>query len=169
MNERTKAALIGGVVAGVLSVIPVVSSCCCLWAIGGGILAVYLYIKNTRTPMQPADGAVLGAMTGGVAAVVYVIIGLPLMLIVGMAQMEAQMAQIRQTGVDIPFAGMTLAIVGLLMMVIVLVVSATIGGLIGVPIFGKGAAAPPPPPPPAAGGFGGGPAAGGGGSFGQGS
>lgn len=169
MNERTKAALIGGVVAGVLSVIPVVSSCCCLWAIGGGILAVYLYIKNTRTPMQPADGAVLGAMTGGIAAVVYAIIGLPLMMIIGMAQMEAQMAQIRQTGVDIPFAGMTLAIVGMLMVAVGLVVCATIGGLIGVPIFGKGAGAPPPPPPPA-GGFGGGPAAGGGGSsFGQGS
>lgn len=165
MNERTKAALIGGVVAGVLSAIPFVSSCCCLWAIGGGILAAFLYSKNARTAMQPADGAMLGAMTGGVAAVIYFIIALPLMLIVGMAQMDAQMAQLRQAGIDLPFAGMALAIVGMLIAAVGLVIFATIGGLIGVPIFGKGAAAPPPPPPA---GFGG-PAPGGGGSFGQGS
>jgi hypothetical protein len=165
MNERTKAALIGGVVAGVLSVIPVVSSCCCLWAIGGGILAVYLYTKNSPTPMQPADGAVLGAMTGGIAAIVYAIIGIPIMLLLGMAQMEAQMAQLRQTGMDVPFTGMALAVVGMLMAAVGLVIFATVGGLIGVPIFGKGAGTPPPPPPPSAGY--GGPA--GGGSFGAGS
>ena len=166
MNERTKAALIGGVVAGVPSAIPFVSSCCCLWAIGGGILAVFLYVKNSRTAMQPADGAMLGAMTGGVAAVIYAIIALPIMLIVGMAQMDAQMAQLRQAGVELPFAGIALAIVGMLIAAIGLVIFATIGGLIGVPIFGKGAAAPPPPPPA---GFGGPAPGGGGGSFGQGS
>jgi hypothetical protein len=170
MNERTKAALIGGVVAGLLSAIPVVSTCCCLWAIGGGILAVFMYTKNTRLPVQPGDGAMLGAMTGGIAAVIYIIIALPLMLLVGMAQMEAQMAQLRQAGVDLPFAGIALGIVGLLIGAVGLVICATIGGLIGAPIFGKGAGTPPPPPP--AGGYGGpaggGPAAGGG-SYGAGS
>jgi hypothetical protein len=50
MNERTKAAVIGGAVAGVLSAIPILSNCCCLWAIGGGLLAVFLYAKNVRRP-----------------------------------------------------------------------------------------------------------------------
>ncbi len=40
MNDRTKAAVIGGAVAGVLSIIPIVNYCCILAAIGGGVLAV---------------------------------------------------------------------------------------------------------------------------------
>ena len=42
MNNKLKPALIGGVVLGILSVIPFVSAanlCCCLWAILGGMLA----------------------------------------------------------------------------------------------------------------------------------
>ena len=156
MNERTKAALIGGAIAGVLSIIPVVNYCCCLWAIGGGLLAVYLYIKNTRTPMTPGDGAMLGAMAGGIGAVIYLIISIPLSILIGAAMMQAQMEQMRQAGIDIPFGGVALMIVGAIMGAVGIAILATVGGLIGVPIFGKnaGGAAPPPPPPA---GFGGGP------------
>ena len=169
MNERTKAAVIGGALAGVLSALPVVSTCCCLWAIGGGILAVFLYTKNTRATLTPGDGAMLGAVAGGIGAVAYLIIAVPINLIFGAAMMAAQFEQMQRAGVEIPFSGMAAIVMGVIMGAVGVFVFTVIGGLIGAPIFGKGAGTPPPPPPPAAGGFGGGPAGGGGGSFGQGS
>ena len=175
MNERTKAALIGGALAGVLSALPVVSTCCCLWAIGGGILAVFLYTKNTRAAVTPGDGAMLGAVAGGIAAVAYLVIALPINLLFGAAAMRAQMEQMARAGVELPssLSGMALIIVGVIIGAVGVFIFTVIGGLIGAPIFGKGAGTPPPPPPPqaAGGGFGGGPAGGGptgGGSFGQG-
>lgn len=167
MNDRTKAALIGGALAGILSALPVVSSCCCLWAIGGGILAIFLYTKNTRATLTPGDGATLGAVAGGIAAVAYLIIAVPINLVFGAAMMAAQFEQMQRAGVEIPFSGMAAIVMGVIMGAVGVFVFTVIGGLIGAAIFGKGAGTPPPPPP-AAGGFGGGPT-GGGSSFGQGS
>src|ERR1700754_641745 len=104
MNDKTKAALIGGVVAGILSAIPFVNYCCCIWAVGGGILAVYLFVKNTRSPVTPGGGASIGAVAGGIAAVIYLVISLPLNLIIGTAAMAAQMEQMERAGVSIPFS-----------------------------------------------------------------
>src|SRR5918997_450759 len=78
MNNKTKAALIGGVVVGLLSAIPFVNTCCCLWAIVGGALAVYMYVQGTQTPVQTGEGAMLGALAGVVGTVIYLIIGIPL-------------------------------------------------------------------------------------------
>ncbi|HWS55209.1 MAG TPA: hypothetical protein VN228_13825 [Pyrinomonadaceae bacterium] len=171
MNDRTKAAVIGGAVAGVLSVIPIVSTCCILWAIGGGVLAVFMYLRGAGGPMSPGEGAKLGLRAGVVAAIIYLIIALPLMLLTGGAAMSQAMQQ--AGGSDAVGAGM-LAGLGAFMVVVVaalLVGFTALGGLIGAAIFGKGAGAPPPPPP--ASGFGG-PAGGpggfggpGGGSYGQ--
>ena len=157
MNERTKAALIGGALAGILSALPVVSSCCCLWAIGGGILAVYLYTKNTRATLTPGDGAMLGAVAGGIGAVAYLIIAVPLNLIFGAAMMAAQFEQMQRAGVEVPFSGMAAIVMGVIIGAVGVFIFTVIGGLIGAPLFGKGAgpAAPPPPPPPTYGGPGG--------------
>ena len=79
MNNKVKPALIGGVVLGLLSVIPFVSAvnvCCCLWAILGGMLATYLYVKNSPTPANAGDGAVLGALAGLIGGVMV----LPIMI-----------------------------------------------------------------------------------------
>ena len=81
MNNKLKPALIGGVVLGLLSVIPFVNwanICCCLWAILGGLLASYLYVKNSPTPASAGDGAILGALAGVVGAAITVVIGIPL-------------------------------------------------------------------------------------------
>src|SRR5437764_1033175 len=167
MNPRTKAALIGGVVAGLLSAIPVVNYCCCLWAIGGGILAVYLYVKGTSATVTPGGGASLGAVAGGIAAAIYLVISLPLNLLIGAAAVAGQMEQMERAGVSIPLSGMALVIVFVIIGAVCVFIFTMIGGLIGAPIFGKGGAAapPPPPPPPPAGGYGGpgpgGPASGG--------
>jgi hypothetical protein len=155
MNPRTKAALIGGAIAGVLSALPLINNCCCLWAIGGGILAVFLYVKSTGAPVTPGGGATLGAIAGGIGAVINLIIGIPVILLFGAAAITERM---EQGGVSLPFSGVILAIVVALVIAVGVFVFTLVGGLIGAPIFGKGGGAavpPPPPPPPAAGGFGG--------------
>src|SRR2546423_3049528 len=174
MNPRTKAALIGGVVAGLLSAIPVVNYCCCLWAIGGGILAVYLYVKGTSATVTPGGGASLGAVAGGIGAAIYLVISLPLNLIIGAAAVAGQMEQMERAGVSIPLSGMALVIVFVIIGAVCVFIFTLIGGLIGAPIFGKGSAAAPPPPPPPP-GYGGpgpggpaGPAGPAGGGYGQG-
>src|SRR2546423_14961206 len=108
MNPRTKAALIGGVVAGLLSAIPVVNYCCCLWAIGGGILAVYLYVKGTSATVTPGGGASLGAVAGGIAAAIYLVISLPLNLLIGAAAVGGPMERIGGGGGSVPTPGQRL-------------------------------------------------------------
>ena len=83
MNNKLKPALIGGVVLGILSVIPFVSSanlCCCLWAILGGMLATHLYVKNSPTPVNAGEGAILGALAGVVGGVIAFVLGYPLLM-----------------------------------------------------------------------------------------
>ena len=92
MNNKLKPAVIGGVVLGLLSAIPFVNFvniCCCAWAILGGLLASYLYIKNSSTPATAGDGAVIGAIAGAIGAVIYLVIGIPLAIVAGAAMREA--------------------------------------------------------------------------------
>jgi len=155
MDNKMKAALIGGVVAGVLSVIPVVSTCCFLWALGGGFLAVFIYLKGAPGPMAPGDGAKLGVRAGVVGAIIYLIIAVPFMLLWGGGAAMSQAVQ--QSGGSAMGAGM-LAGLGAFIVVVVAVViigCTALGGLIGAAVLGKGAGAPPPPPPPPPAGFGG--------------
>ncbi|MCZ7371502.1 MAG: hypothetical protein O8C66_13445, partial [Candidatus Methanoperedens sp.] len=53
-------ALISGAVAGVLSGIPFVNCLCCLWIIGGAILATNLLAKKTPALLTAGDGAIVG-------------------------------------------------------------------------------------------------------------
>jgi hypothetical protein len=168
MNNRTKAAVIGGVIAGVLSGLPIVGGCCFLWALAGGFLAVFMYVKNLPTPMEMGDAAKLGAMAGVIGAVISIVIGLPFFLLgVGASAISNS---------DLPNAGISTGIMaaggvlGLVLRAVFVVVFAVLGGVIGAATVGKkggGAGAPPPPPPPAGGGYGG-TTPGGGGGYGQG-
>src|SRR6476660_5767207 len=86
MNNKLKPALIGGVVLGLLSVIPFVSAvnvCCCLWAILGGMLATFLYVKSSPTPVTAGDGAIVGALAGVVGALISLILGIPISMAMG--------------------------------------------------------------------------------------
>ena len=79
-----KPALIGGVALGILSVLPVLNLCncvCCAWAIGGGILAAYLYIKDSQVPVTTGRGAVVGLASGAIGAVVFGLFSIPISLI----------------------------------------------------------------------------------------
>jgi hypothetical protein len=153
--NKLKPALLGGLITGILSVIPVVSSCCCIWAALGGLLATFLYIRSAPVPVSTGDGAVVGLLSGVLGSVIYLVIGLPLNLALGTgAQVETML---RDRGFTVPVAGVALVILGALMVVCLLIVFGVIGGLIAVPIFGKrkGDVVAPPPPPQNLGGPGG--------------
>ena len=155
MNETTKAALIGGAVAGLLSGIPIVGGCCFLWALGGGFLAIYLVMKNNTAPMEMGEGAKIGAIAGAIALAPFLIIRILLMVLgVGMSAIGNQ-GDNAAVGMGIAAAA---GIGGMVIGAIIIVVCAVLGAVIGVAVLGKGrggggAAVPPPPPPP--GGFGG--------------
>ena len=159
MNNKLKPALIGGVVLGLLSVIPLVNLvniCCCLWALLGGLLASYLYIKNSPVPARPGDGAILGALAGLVGAVIVVIIGIPISIVAGGITRELLIRLIENVNpgqaeaIRIQMeASSTIpgAIVNGIILAVLLVIFSTIGGLLGVPIFEKRKGPIPPPPP----------------------
>ena len=149
MNDRMKAALIGGALIGLMSLIPFLNTCCCLWAIGGGVLAVFMYLPKSTVPMRPGDGAVLGVMAGGVGALIYLVVTIPVTLLFSMAEIAQIEDQVRGRGIELPLTGMALILVGVVAMSVALVAFAAIGGMIGVPLLEKrGAGTPPPPPPP---------------------
>ena len=83
-------ALFGGLVAGVLSALPIISAgnfCCCLWVVGGGAVAAYVLQQNTAAPVTPGDGALAGLLAGLVGAFVHLFLSIPLTLV--MAPMHA--------------------------------------------------------------------------------
>ncbi|HEY8225839.1 MAG TPA: hypothetical protein VIG25_11205 [Pyrinomonadaceae bacterium] len=164
MNDKVKPALIGGVVLGLLSVIPLVNlgnACCCLWAILGGVLASYLYVKNSPTPASVGDGAITGAMAGAIGALISLVIGIPLSIALGglmsglllslVQNVDPGQADMMRRQME---AGQTVAgaIVNGIILAVCLVIFATLGGLVGIPLFEKRKANVMPPPPPPAGG-----------------
>lgn len=168
MNNKIKPALLGGGALGLLLVItvvigsfvPFIGCCNCLWPIAAGVLATMFYVKGSPTPATVADGAMVGAIAGLVGGLIYMVIGLPLtFLITGVAAMDAQ---VRQLSPDFPIGGIALMIIGGLIAFLVFVVLATLGGVIGIPIFEKRKGTVDAPPPPQD--FGAGP----GGSYGAG-
>lgn len=144
MVNKLKPALFGGLVTGILSVVPIISSCCCIWAIAGGALASFLYIKSSPAPVSIAEGATIGALSGAIGSVIYFIIGLPLALYFGVAQMEDAF---RRSGMEVPLAGAALALLSVFLVIVLLMIFSILGGILGVPIFEKrkNIAAPPPP------------------------
>ncbi|HEU4835547.1 MAG TPA: hypothetical protein VFS90_14055 [Pyrinomonadaceae bacterium] len=144
--NKLKPALLGGLIGGVLSAIPIVNYCCCIWAIGGGVLAGFLFIKSAPVPVKVGEGAVVGVTTGIVAAVLYFIIGVPLAYFISGAQLEETLVR---AGVQLPagVSGLLLFVLSGLIGGLCLLVLSIIGGLISVPIFEKRKDGPPPPPP----------------------
>jgi hypothetical protein len=53
-SARLQPALLGGVFIGVMSALPIVNCCCCLWMLAGGALAVYLRKQNSTIPVTAA-------------------------------------------------------------------------------------------------------------------
>jgi hypothetical protein len=158
MNEERmwKPAVIGGVLLGILSSLPVINlfNCfCCAWVIGGGIFAAYLYVKDSPVAVTLGRGVAIGLLAGAVGSIVSVLFSLPLQRLMnkeGFGVME----QVRQMVEQIPnlpsetrdrFRALTsrddlnlfLYVMGTLFMLGINCVMAMLGGTIGVALFEK--------------------------------
>ena len=160
MNNKLKPALIGGIVLGILSSIPFVNfanACCCLWAILGGLLATYLYVKNSPTPVNAGDGAIVGALAGVVGGLIALILGIPIDIAMGpmmrgfivdlVANMDPRQAEMLRQQMEASGTAIAPIIIQNMIGAVMLFLFATIGGLLGVPIFEKRKGDAPPPPP----------------------
>ena len=90
----TQPALIGGLVVGVLSALPLIyvgNLCCCLWIISGGVVAAYLLQQSQTAPIVASDGALVGLLAGIVGAFVYLVVSIPINLV--MAPLEQRIVQ----------------------------------------------------------------------------
>lgn len=164
-------ALLGGLVMGVLSALPVISAgnvCCCLWVVAGGLTAAYLLQQNRSTPITSTDGAIVGLLAGVIGAGVQFVLSIPIGLLVGpmeremvnrMLEMSGSMSEATREALeaysgrsDAGFFGLILLrVISFFVTLVVGAVVSTVAGLIGAVLFRR--TAPPPipdlPPPPA--------------------
>ncbi len=181
MNEEgmLKPALIGGILLGVLSSLlsslPLISCCCCLWIIGGGVLAAYVYVRESKAAVTLGRGAALGCVSGAIGTIVVALFSTPRLLISKVPLADQISKAFDQAPNITPESRQLLAsllakpgMIAILLILLFLVilfsncVLATLGGAIGVALFEKrthdpGPKTPPdieppadlPPPPPA--------------------
>ena len=156
--KKTQAALLGGAFIGVLSALPIVSAanlCCCLWVIAGGVVAAYVLQQNHPEPITVGDGAVAGLLAGVVGAFVYVAVSIPFNLLLAPLQqrlLEGFIDRAPEVSGELRDALSQLGgafglLLGFVVMLLIGVVFATMGGLLGAVLFRRGT--PPPPLPPA--------------------
>ena len=151
-NSKLKPALIGGVAFGVLSSLPMigmVNVVCCALYIGGGVLAVYLHLKDApATPRATyGDGAVVGLLAGLFGAVAETLTTTVVTLLGLGEDPEEALAALTEAGIELPefvlnmmgASGVSFSMVltTLVTAIILYGIFATIGGLLGVAIFRK--------------------------------
>ena len=147
-------ALNGGAIAGLISGIPNVSCLCCLWIVGGAILATYLVTKNSPAPLTSSDGAIIGVFTGIVAAVVKTIVDVILtpvnrQFFQRLMEWVSEQMEEMPPGLDEMFnesafeTTVPRILFSLLMSGIIFSVLGALGGIIGLSLFKK---KPPLPP-----------------------
>jgi hypothetical protein len=147
---KTQPALVGGLVLGVLSALPIIAAgnlCCCLWVVAGGMTAAYVLQQNDPQPITAADGALAGFLAGIVGAIVYLMVSIPVTFFV--SPMERRLLQrIAETAGNMPpefrrymDGSMAMAsvrlVLGFVLMVFAGAVFSTLGGLLGAALFRK--------------------------------
>jgi len=157
--SKLQPAVLGGVLIGVLSALPIVSAgnlCCCLWVLLGGAVAAYLLQQNQSTPLSVGDGAIVGMLAGLVGAVVGTVLTIPVLVMFGPLQAE-YMARIldnpeippeakQALGNFMPSGGVSVMwlMFTLFFSLVVDAIFGTLGGMLGALFFKKN---PPPVPP----------------------
>ena len=152
---KLQPALFGGLFIGVLSALPIINiaNCCCLWVIGGGVLAAYLMQQNHPYPIQVADGALTGLLAGLIGGVLGTLLSIPVEMMMGPVQKQI-MERVLASNPDIPdetrrmlenlnVGGLAIAF-KLVFSVCVGAVFGMLGGLLGVAMFKKKDLPPPP-------------------------
>jgi uncharacterized iron-regulated membrane protein len=158
-------ALIGGALAGVLSAVPLLNCLCCLWIIGGAMLAAALWAKAFPVSMTSGDGALIGAFTGLFAAAAHSLISIPLSafnsaffrnIFNRLSAYTDEMPSGWQQWFDQNTGPFQVAgfFFGLIISAMVFCLLGALGGILGAAMFGKktppSSIVPPPinPPPP---------------------
>jgi len=143
--KKYQPALLGGLFIGVLSSLPVVNYCCCLWVIAGGVLVVYLQQQATPTPVATGDAAISGLIAGAIGGVIVSIVSGLLMRAGGPIALE----EIRNQSAQIPpevmsflenlfsGSGITLILMMLLVCVPIYGILSMLGSLLGLAFFRK--------------------------------
>jgi hypothetical protein len=154
MSSKLQPALLGGVLIGVLSALPYVGACCCLWVIVGGVMTTYLLQERITTPVTAGDASVAGLLAGVVGAVVSTVLTNLVALATGATMTDAVDSFLSRGNMppevvgalervrDFPAA---LFIIGSLVVALAIYpIFSLLGALLGVALFKKN---PPPPPP----------------------
>jgi hypothetical protein len=156
---------------GVLSALPIVNiaNCCCLWVIGGGVLAAYLQQQSEGGRSLPiARGAGVGLVAGVIGAFIWLLASLALSVVMGPLQ-ERMVQEMLRGATDMPpdvrrmlegigerASSPFQYIFGFLFHLFAGLIFATAGGAIGAsffkrdvpPAMGGNPVAPPLPPQP---------------------
>jgi hypothetical protein len=146
--------VVGGLFIGVLSALPLVSlgNCCCLWIIVGGYLAAFVMQQNHPAPITIRDGASVGFLAGVFGAMAFAIAILPVELLIGPLQAEF-VRRFLTTANDLPpevrgtFEQISSApwfvrsILRFSSMLVVSVIVAPVGGVLGALFSGRPPAA----------------------------
>jgi CDP-diglyceride synthetase len=160
--SKTQPALLGGLVIGVLSALPVIqfgNLCCCAWVLLGGGLAAYLLQQNDPEPIGIGDGTVAGFFAGAFGSVVWLLLSVAIRSL--MAPFESAMASralenardlppaVRQIIESVgtgPVVGFGLILM-FMVMLCVFSIFGLLGGLFGSLFFRRSQPAVPPPIP----------------------
>lgn len=141
-------ALIGGAAAGVLTGIPIVGCLCCLWIIGGSILAAYLLSKGSSVALTSGDGAIVGIFTGIIAAIVDFFISIPFDamsrgIFQNIMERLGQYAEEMPPGWEALFEkgalgkSVGVSLIGFVVSVFVFSALGALGGILGISLFRK--------------------------------
>ena len=144
-------ALIGGTIAGALSGIALLNCLCCIWIIGGAMLAAYLLVKDSPVALSSGDGAIVGVFTGIVAAIVNVIVNALLQpfnmkIMLRIFEWLSEYMEEMPPGFEDLLGGQGLEssvptfFIGLVISVIIFSALGALGGILGISLFGKKAA-----------------------------
>ncbi len=159
-------ALIAGVLFGIIGGIPVLHLGCCLWALGAGLFATYLYSRRAKTAdelFSAKKGAVVGLVGGGIFGFVAGSVHSFILNFLGALDAEVIADQVAQNPMiapeDFEQVNQILQSTGPLLFVLVFIflwlitglIFGTLGGLIGGSVFKHEPeavtdTAPPPPP-----------------------
>jgi hypothetical protein len=154
MGATLQPALLGGLLIGVLSALPFLSMCCCLWVIAGGVLTTYLLQERLTTPVTAGDATVAGLLAGIFGAILSTVLGQLVGMVRGVSvsqaiddllsqgrlppDMTGALEQVR----DMPSAVFIFG--SLLVSLFIYPIFSMLGALLGVALFKR---QPPPPPP----------------------
>jgi hypothetical protein len=95
--------LLGGLFIGVLSALPIVSvaNCCCLWIIGGGLLAAHLEQQRLPNRITAGRAALVGFLAGIAGAFVWLLAALALDVVLEPLQ-QRLIGTVLRNGSNIP-------------------------------------------------------------------